>query len=362
MAKKFLTQIDMGRLEIRNLLLHIIAGDATTPTEGQVWYDSTAQRVKIRRNSVTSILVTDGGDLTAGSVLNTALATNPLLRTNHTGTQLAASISDFDTQVRTSTLNQMAAPTAALSVNSQRITNVATPTTATDAATMGYVDTAVTGLSWKSAVRVATTANITLSAPQTIDGVAVVAGDRVLVKNQTTSQNNGIYLVAAGAWTRTTDNDTAAEMLGAAVMAQEGTANQNTQWIQTVDAAITLNTTPLTWSQFGGGQAYTAGNGLLLSANAFSAVADTGILVTGSGIAVNSAVVVKKYAVTIGNGSLTSIAVNHALNTKDVTFSVRQVSDDAFVECDAVSTDVNNLTLSFAVAPTASALRVTVHG
>ena len=361
MARKFLTQIDMNKLEIRNFLAHLIAGDASTPVEGQMWYDTVAQRLKIRRNAVTSVLVVDGADLPTNSVPNTALTTNPLTRANHTGTQTASTVSDFDTQVRTSRLDQMAAPTAAVSVNSQRITNVATPTVSTDAANMGYVDTAVTGLSWKTAVRVATTANITLSAPQTIDGVAVIAGDRVLVKNQTLSQNNGIYLVAAGTWVRTNDNDTAAEMLGAALMVQEGTVGQNTQWIQTVDAPITINTTPLTWSQFGGSSSYIAGNGLLLSGNSFSAVADTGISVTGAGIAINTAIVVRKFALTIGTGAATSIAVAHNLGTKDITYSVRESTGDAFVECDAVATDVNTLTLTFAVAPASNALRAVVH-
>ena len=97
-------------------------------------------------------------------------------------TLTAAKISDFDTQVRTNRLDQLTAPTASVSLNNQKITNLATPTLDTDAATKAYVDATKQGLDVKDSVRVATTANITLSATQTIDGVAVIAGNRVLVK------------------------------------------------------------------------------------------------------------------------------------------------------------------------------------
>lgn len=366
MSRKFLNGIDLVKTQIINALLHVVAGDPGSPAEGQIWWDSSAQRVGVRGTSTTHKLVRDGGDLSAGSVANTALTTNPLARANHTGTQTASTISDFDTQVRTSRLDQLAAPTAAVSLNSQKITGLATPTAGTDAANKNYVDTSITGFSWKTAVRAATTTNGTLASSfangSVIDGVTLATNDRILLKNQTTGGENGIYTVnATGAPTRATDNDTAAEMLGAAVMVQEGTINQNTQWIQTVDGAITLGTTATVWTQFGGGQTYTAGNGLTLSTNDFNVGAGTGISVAADSVAIDTAVVVRKYAATIGNGSSTSIAVAHSLGTQDVTYSVRQVSDNAFVECDAVSTDANTLTLTFAVAPASTSLRVVVH-
>jgi hypothetical protein len=133
-----------------------------------------------------------------------------------------------------------------------------------------YVDNKVTGVTWKNSVRAATTANITLSGTQTIDGVAVVAGDRVLVKNQTTASANGIYVVNAGAWSRAADNDTAAEMVNATVMVQEGTTQAETQWTCSTNAPITLNTTALTFVQMSGAGTYGAGTGLSLSGNTFS--------------------------------------------------------------------------------------------
>lgn len=130
-------------------------------------------------------------------------------------TLTASKISDFDTQVRTSRVDQLATPTASVSFGSQNITNLADPVNAQDAATKNYVDATAQGLDVKGSVKAATTANITLSGAQTIDGIALVAGDRCLVKNQTTTSQNGIYVVAASTWSRATDMDVWTEVPGA---------------------------------------------------------------------------------------------------------------------------------------------------
>jgi phage-related tail fiber protein len=178
-------------------------------------------------------------------------------------TLTAAKISDFDTQVRTSRLDQMAAPSASVSLNSQKITNLATPTDATDAASKAYVDATRQGLDVKESVRVATTANITLSGTQTIDGVAAIAADRVLVKNQSTASENGIYAVAAGSWARSDDANTSAEVTaGLFTFVEEGTVNGNSGFVLTTDNPITLGTTALAFAQFSGAGAIEAGAGL----------------------------------------------------------------------------------------------------
>lgn len=176
-------------------------------------------------------------------------------RANHTGTQLAATVSDFDTQVRTSRLDQMTAPNTDLSINSHKLTNLTDPSSAQDAATKAYVDGLVAGLNWKASVRVASTAAVTLASDvengDTIDGVTLATGDRVLLKNQASGAENGIYIVAAsGAPSRATDADSAAEVLQMAVFVQAGTANADTGWVCTTNAPITLNTTALTFAQF----------------------------------------------------------------------------------------------------------------
>ena len=124
-----------------------------------------------------------------------------------------------------------------------------------------YVDALTAGLSWKDAVRAMSDSNITLSGAQTIDGVSVVAGDRVLVTGQTSAAENGIYVVAAGAWTRATDMDEAAEFDGAAVFVKEGTTYESTGWTQ-VNTVTTVDTDSVSFSQFSGNALYTWGTGL----------------------------------------------------------------------------------------------------
>lgn len=161
---------------------------------------------------------------------------------------------------------------------------VPTPTLATQAATKGYVDTATSGIvnsvTWKTRAAAATTANITLTNTQTIDGYAAVVGDRVLVKNQTTAADNGLYIVAAGAWTRATDAATGLTLLGMTVVVLNGTTNALTQWINTNTAAINIGVTAVTFAQTAGGAGeggtYTAGTGLTLTANTFS-ITNTGV-------------------------------------------------------------------------------------
>lgn len=152
--------------------------------------------------------------------------------------------------------------TADQSMGGFKLTNVAAPVSTTDAANKAYVDSVAQGLSTKTAVRVATTANITLSGIQTIDGVLLVAGDRVLVKNQTTQSQNGVYDVSAGAWTRSTDSDTGAELINAFYFVQYGTTLQATGWVQSTPGPITLGTTNIVFSQFSGAADYVAGAGL----------------------------------------------------------------------------------------------------
>ncbi len=142
--------------------------------------------------------------------------------------------------------------TADQSMGSNKLTNLGTPTVSTDAATKAYVDAALEGLDPKASVKAATTANITLSAPQTIDGVSVIAGNRVLVKDQSTLADNGIYLVAAGSWTRALDMNNWDEVPGAYVFVEEGTANADKGFVCTSNAGGTLNTTDITWVQFTG--------------------------------------------------------------------------------------------------------------
>ena len=145
-----------------------------------------------------------------------------------------------------------------------------TPTSALDIANKDYVDSVAQGLDPKASCVAATTIDIILSAPQTIDGIALIAGDRCLVKNQTAQADNGIYVVAAGSWTRATDMNTWSEVSGAFAFIEQGTTQADTGWVCTSNAGGTLGTTPITFVQFAGVGSYTAGTGLTLTGTQFS--------------------------------------------------------------------------------------------
>jgi hypothetical protein len=178
----------------------------------------------------------------------------------------------------------------AIAMGTNKITGLGTPTDATDAATKGYVDTAVVGIDWKASVRAATTANVTLASDlengDTLDGVTLATGDRILVKNQSTGSQNGIYVVkASGAPDRSTDADTGAELTSNfAVFVEEGTANADQGYVLTNDGAITVGTTALTFTQFTGLGQIVAGDGLAKTGNTLNVTAGTGISITGDAV------------------------------------------------------------------------------
>jgi len=178
-------------------------------------------------------------------------------------------------------------PGASLTFNGGTVTGLPSPTNSTDAANKDYVDSIVQGLSWKDAVRVATTANITLSGLQTIDGVSLVANDRVLVKNQTTTSQNGIYIVASTAWSRAPDASTATELNGASVFVTDGTAGQDTAWVQT-QTITTLGTSSVVWSQFAAAGGATAGQGISITGSVISVRAGNGLTFSGQDLTLNT--------------------------------------------------------------------------
>jgi hypothetical protein len=164
-----------------------------------------------------------------------------------------------------------------------------------------YIDNTRSGLEVKDSVTAATTANITLSGTQTIDGIAVTAGQRVLVKDQTTASQNGIYVVDASAWSRATDADTAAEFnSGVFFFVEKGTDNADNGFVMSQDATINFGTTDITFSQFSGAGQITAGNGLAKSGDTLSVNTGTGITVTGDNVVIDTAWVGQAAITTVG--------------------------------------------------------------
>ena len=375
----------------------------------------------IASGAVTSTKIADGtienGDIsaTAGIALS-KLATDPLARANHTGTQSASTISDFDTQVRTNRLDQLATPTASVALGSQKITGLADGTSATDAATVGQVQASASGLDAKASVRAATTGNITiataLNSGDSIDGVTLANGDRVLVKDQDTASENGIYVVGSTP-ARATDADGPGELSGGSyTFVEEGTANADVGFIVTSNGPLTIGTDAIVWSVFSRAGELVPGDGLTKTsatlavdstvarrnaANTFtgqveaSHSTDAAFKVAsghGSGAAfdansegkivnvvdptaaqdaatknyVDSAVSSGTFAATVGNGTDTTLTVTHNLGTRDVIVQVFQNGSnysEVLVETRRATT--NTVELIFASAPSSNQYRVVVR-
>jgi hypothetical protein len=265
-------------------------------------------------------------------------------------------------------LHDFALATAAVDLNNQKITNLTDPTNPQDAANKRYVDSAVVGIDWKPSVRLATTAAITLATGlengDTLDGVTLATGDRVLVKNQTDATENGIYVVAAsGAPARSSDADTAAEITASfAVFVEEGTVNTDSGWTLTNNGTITVGTSELSFTQFTGLGQITAGAGLTKTANTLDVIGGDGITVNADSVVIDRTVVVTKYATTIGDGTNTSYTVTHNLNTRDVVVSLYDTASPyAEVMADVEHSTTNTITVLFSVAPTTDKYRVVVH-
>ena len=188
-----------------------------------------------------------------------------------------------------SPLNWIGIPDGDVVMNNWKLTGVKDPTAAQDAATKAYVDNVAQGLDAKASVRAATTANITLSGTQAVDGVTLAANDRILVKDQSTQGQNGVYIVAAGAWSRAPDVDAWNELVSAFVFVESGTVNADSGWVSTVDPGGTLGTTAVTWSQFSGAGQITAGAGMTKTGNTLDVGQGAGITVAADsvGIATN---------------------------------------------------------------------------
>lgn len=377
MARTFRTPIDLGKLEIRNVALQNLASAPSSPAQGQIYFDTSTSPGK-------------------AYWWNGSAWIDPLARANHSGTQLAATISDFDTQVRTSRLDQMAAPTASVSLNTQKITNLATPTLSGDAVTKAYADALFGGHDWKDSVRAASTANVSVTygatggtsargqitaAPNTLDGVSLAANDRILLKDQTTGAQNGIWVVttlgsgANGVWDRATDFDQDAEVTaGATIPVAEGTSNADTIWLLTTNDPIVIgggSGTALTFTNVPVGT-LTAGAGLTRTGNTIDVIAGAtpgtggpggGLKVNTDDVVIDTAVVVRKFAQTFGDNSAVAFTLTHNLGTQDVTVSVYLVASPfAEVECDVEHATTNTVILRFAVAPTTNELRAVCHG
>lgn len=277
MATKFVTNLDLNNNQILNGRFEALGADPSENLfEGRLIYRTDLDCIKYYNGSAWEVLVQDvtsAGSASAAITVTlnangTVNLTPNLATSSDHGVMSSSDKALLDTKTSEATANSLVYRD---SLGNFKATD---PTDGAHVATKSYVDAARSGLDVKQSVRAATTGPLTiatdLEAGDTLDTtVTLVAGDRVLVKNQSTGSENGIYVVqASGAAIRATDADSSAEVTpGMFVFVEEGTANGDNGFVLTTDAPITLGTTPLTFTQFSGAGQVIAGAGLTKTGN-----------------------------------------------------------------------------------------------
>lgn len=301
--------LDFVKLEGRNFRAHLLGGAPSSPVTGQLyyntgdntlyWWDGTGW-ISARGGASATPQATPStqgtiqlaGDLT-GTAVSPQIAASAVTdaevaaanKDGAAGTVGMRSLGSGASQAMPGnrTLDQITAPAANVGFNNKAITALADPSSDTDGANKRYVDNTAQGLDAKASVRVASTGNLNLAAPgAAIDGITLNAGsDRVLVKDQSTQSQNGIYLFngPAAAMTRTTDANSWTEHVSAFVFVEDGTTNTDTGWVCTVNQGGILDTTSITWTQFSGAGQVVAGTGLAKTGNTLDVGAGAGIQV-----------------------------------------------------------------------------------
>jgi hypothetical protein len=285
-----------------------------------------------------------------------------------------------------------------VALNSHKLTGLTDPGTSTsqDAATANWVtnqiQNAINGQDWKDSVDLATAAALpantysagvltaTANGLLTVDGQNAAGGQRILVKNEGTGSNNGIYNVTnpgsggdAYILTRSADANTSALVGGGTTVPVDsgGTANAGTVWLLVSLDAVTLDTTSLTFTQIGAaGSSYTAGTGITLTGNVFSLTTPVTVALGGTNSTTAAGARTSLSAAglynsgAIGDGAATTLTVTHNLNNAIPQVQVWDVSGThpICIECDITATTVNAVTLAFATAPASASIKAVVVG
>ena len=292
MAQKFLTNIDLNQNQLINAKFEALATNPSSGNfEGRMYFNTATYSLMVYANAAwrkTVHSIASGGGagiaeaLTVSESNGTVTLTLNVADTDSAGLLPAAMWQMLTDATDSATANKL------VKRDGNGNLKVATPTDDAHAATKGYVDAARSGLDVKQSVRAATTVAVLLASGlengDTIDGVTLATGDRVLVKNQSTASENGIYVVqSTGAAVRATDFDGTGEVSGGAfTFVEEGTANADSGWVVTSDGAITVGTDAIDFAQFSGAGQITAGDGLTKSGSTINAVG------TASRITVNA--------------------------------------------------------------------------
>lgn len=276
---KFVTNLDINQNQLLNVTFEKLASDPSSGNfEGRLIYNTTTDTVKVYTGSAWKSLphtITAGGSYTDGITISESNGT-VTLTLNLADTDSAGLLSStFWNMLNDATDSATASKLVKRDANGNA--KVATPTDAAHIATKGYVDAARQGLDVKQSVRAATTGPVNLAnqleAGDTLDTtVTLVAGNRVLVKDQSTASENGIYVVqSTGAAVRASDAngtaDTGEITGGTFTFVEEGTVNADSGWVVSTNGTITVGTTAINWVQFSGAGSITAGDGLSKDGN-----------------------------------------------------------------------------------------------
>ena len=432
MAQKFLTNIDLNQNQIQNASFEVLATDPITGNfDGRLIYNSTEGVVKVYDSGIPGwrrhvMTVSSAGAHSTGLTIvesNGDVTITPNLATSASAGFLSAS--DF-TKLGDATADATAGKLVIRDGNGN--TKVATPTDSAHVATKGYVDAARQGLDVKQSVRAATTAAINLASDlnngDVLDGVTLVTGDRILVKNQVSASENGIYVAtASGAASRSSDAngtvDTGELKPGTFTFVEEGTVNSDKGFVVSTNGTITVGSTGITWAQFSGAGSFEAGDGLSQSGNTINvnvtanrtaitadaidisanyvgqssittlgtvttgiwnstdiAVADGGTgastaadartnlgIKTSATAATTSVSTLSRIASqTIGDGAAVSYTITHSFNTRDVSVQIYETgSPYSTVIADVSRPTADTIVVAFAVAPALNAYRVVIN-
>jgi hypothetical protein len=431
MAQKFLTNIDLNQNQLINAKFEALATNPSSGNfEGRMYFNTATFTLMVYANagwkkSVHSIVSGGGAGiaeaLTVSESNGTVTLTLNVADTDSAGLLPAAMWNMLTDATPDATSSKL------VKRDGSGNAKVATPTDPAHIATKGYVDAARQGLDVKQSVRVATTAAVNLAADlqtgDVIDGVTLAAGDRVLVKNQVSGSENGIYVaVASGTALRSSDAngtvDTGELKPGTFAFVEEGTVNSDKGFVVSTNGAITIDSTAIAWTQFSGAGSFEAGDGLSQSGNTINvnvtsnrtaitadaidisanyvgqtSITTLGTITTGvwdgtdvavtaggtnsstasgartnlaadgtQGAGVSVPVLARVVAKVIGDGSATSFGVQHGFATRDVLVQVYDAATYDTVICDVVRTDTNNVTVTFSVAPTLNSYRVVITG
>ena len=434
MAQKFLTNIDLNQNQLVNATFEKLATEpASGNFEGRLIYDTATDTIKVYTGSAFKSLphtIVSGGAAGISEALTVSESNGTVTLTlNVADTDSAGLLPAAMWQMLTDATSDATA-SKLVKRDASGNAKVATPTDAAHIATKGYVDAARQGLDVKQSVRVATTAAINLSSDlnngDTIDGVTLVTGDRVLVKNQGTASENGIYVATAtGAASRSSDAngtaDTGELKSGTFTFVEEGTVNSDKGFVVSTNGTITVDTTGIAWTQFSGAGSFTSGDGLSQDGNTINvnvtanrtaitadaidiastyvgqssittlgtittgvwngtdvAVADGGTgsstaagartnlgIATSAGTSTTSTPAlarIAKQACAASAAGTSSTTVTHLFNSSDVIVQIYEVSSGATVIGDVVRTNADTVTVTLLGTITAGDYTIVVTG